>query len=130
MPYKNPNKRKEKQAEYSKKYYEANKNKIKTTTKNVKRTFNTKWKEYKSALSCTQCGENHPATLDFHHFIRDKSNHKVFKLVRNCNWTLLMEELKKCVVLCANCHRKHHHAEGYKKRKKKSAKKKPLNVLI
>lgn len=23
--------------------------------------------EHKSTLSCTQCGEDHPATLDFHH---------------------------------------------------------------
>jgi hypothetical protein len=123
MPYKDPEKAKKKQAEYSKKYYEKNKDKVKATTKATKRKFRTRWKEYKATLACTQCGENHPATLDFHHFIREKSNRKVFNLIHNQNWQDLMGEIKKCIVLCANCHRKHHHEE-HQQRKQKSVKKK------
>lgn len=109
--------------EYSKKYYEENKEKIKDSSDKARKRFKQKWAEFKSALSCTQCGEKHPATLDFHHVVRDKSNRKVFDLVRNYNWNSLMDEIDKCIVLCANCHRKHHADErvAAKKAKKKKA---------
>jgi predicted HNH restriction endonuclease len=50
----------------------------------------------------------------------------VHRLVANGTITKAREEIKKCVVLCANCHRKHHyeeHQEKLKARKKKAKKK-------
>src|SRR4051794_15336455 len=65
--------------------------------------------ELRSGLSCIECGENHPATLDFHH--RDPSQ-KGFTLSRattkSASRETLLVEIEKCDVLCANCHRKHH----------------------
>ena len=46
--------------------------------------------------------------FDFHH--KDKSN-KSFELSDNIeskNWDIVKQELDKCVMLCANCHRKQH----------------------
>lgn len=60
-------------------------------------------------LKCCKCGQNHPATLDFHH--RDPSTK-----VAEVSWLLgslkskesILEEIQKCDVYCANCHRIHH----------------------
>ena len=64
---------------------------------------------------CEKCGENHPATLDFHH-IKNKK-HGIGNLVNTNNLTnkiktLIKKEIKKCIVLCANCHRKLHWEEN------------------
>lgn len=80
-----------------------------------------KWKAFKSTLSCVQCGQNHPATLDFHHIERHPSNRKVNKLLTNKAYLQAMEETKRCMVLCSNCHRIHHHNERQEKKKEAEA---------
>ena len=53
---------------------------------------------------CIICDEKNTCALDFHHV---RSN-KAFDLgtgVNHFGTTKLMEEINKCVVLCANCHR-------------------------
>lgn len=118
----------EKQKEWSKKHYEENKKAYIKRADIKKKEKRKEWEEFKNTLSCTQCGETHPATLDFHHVIRDPSNRKVHRLIANGSIVKAMEEIKKCVVLCANCHRKHHYDEykgKVRKRKKKKGAKKP-----
>ena len=65
-------------------------------------------REYKKTLSCIQCGQNHPAVLDFHHVVRRPDNRKLRDLIATSTQNRILEELKKCVVLCSNCHRIHH----------------------
>lgn len=85
--------------------------------KEHKANLREQWQEYKATLMCTVCSESHPATLDFHHVVRDPTNRKLGKLLRNGAYKDAYEEIKKCVVLCANCHRKHHHQEREEKKK-------------
>lgn len=67
----------------------------------------------KSTLHCEQCGENRPWVLDFHH----KDGHKegrersIALMINNCSKEDILEEIKKCMVLCANCHRDVHHTQ-------------------
>jgi NAD-dependent dihydropyrimidine dehydrogenase PreA subunit len=58
--------------------------------------------------SCFDCGENFPYyVFEFHH--RDAaSKQDNFRRVRNRAWETVLEELAKCDLLCANCHRKRH----------------------
>lgn len=68
-----------------------------------------KWlMELKSKKSCEECGENRVLCLDFHH----KEKSKDFSIARGINRTYskrkILKELKKCIVLCANCHRIKH----------------------
>jgi hypothetical protein len=61
----------------------------------------------KQQLVCIRCGESESCCLDFHH--RDPSTKlgTVSNLYQKGRKAVL-EEIKKCDVLCANCHRKLH----------------------
>jgi hypothetical protein len=63
------------------------------------------WREYISKQRCATCGENHPATLDHHHLDPTQKRFTV-GAYRSRPWPTLLKEIAKCVVLCANCHRK------------------------
>jgi len=66
---------------------------------------------YKLKKGCAECGYNElPECLDFDHVDRTQ---KKFKLSRGFkySWKAIEEELSKCVVLCAMCHRKKTHRE-------------------
>lgn len=112
MPIKCPIKRKEKQREYSKKHYEKNKERMIAQIATNKKKMREQWELFKSRLRCVKCGENHPATLDFHHVVKDPLNKKIYKLTCNGAYRQAMEEIQaKCIVLCSNCHRVLHYEE-------------------
>lgn len=118
MPYKNPNDPKRKET-YSR-YYAKHGHKVKAATAKRRKESREAWQEFKKTLFCVQCGQNHPATLDFHHVIKDNKQ-IITNLVKNGQLKRAMEEVQKCIVLCANCHRIVHYDE---QKAKKSAKKK------
>lgn len=58
---------------------------------------------------CNDCsGAFHPCQFDFHHL---DPKHKEFNLSERISEEQAMEELKKCVLLCANCHRMRHYGD-------------------
>lgn len=60
---------------------------------------------------CSKCGYNkNYAALEFHH-IKDKSFNLDSRNISNTSMTKLLEELKKCILLCSNCHREHHYPD-------------------
>jgi hypothetical protein len=80
-----------------------------------KRKQQIEWfRSLKSKLRCERCGETHPSALDFHN--RDP-NQKEFGIAGMIRRTLSMKRIKaeidKCIVLCANCHRKLHYEEKF-----------------
>lgn len=108
---------KEKYNAYRRKYYQENKEAHKKIVNEVKNRYRKAWAEYKATLSCTKCGENHPATLDFHHVERHPDNQKVHKLIGAGSFRKAIAEARdRCIVLCANCHRKHHYEEELQKK--------------
>jgi len=128
VPYKDPEVKKLKHREYSRKHYELNKAVAIEKAKKQKKAFRTKWMEYKQSMCCTNCGFDHPAAIDFHHVNPSPDDKKLFALLRRNNFSAALEEVRKCVPLCANCHRIHHyneHAEKKKRKEKKQAKKNP-----
>ena len=62
--------------------------------------------EYKSERGCSRCEENHHAALVFHHTTDDKS-YNIARMAGKSKESI-KEEIDKCIVLCANCHRKEH----------------------
>ena len=107
-----PSKDVEKRKAIAKKYYLKHSAKVKAAVKIVNSRAKQRWKTYKASLSCVKCGEKHPATFDFHHVKRLPDNQKVNKLLSNKSYKKAIKEIEeRCIVLCANCHRKHHHDE-------------------
>ncbi len=59
--------------------------------------------EYKAAHKCTICGESRSYCLVFHH--RDPAAKKFdISLGRDKAFSAILSEVKKCDVICANCH--------------------------
>jgi hypothetical protein len=122
MPYKDPKVKQTKQKTYASTYYANNKEIVIAASRASAKAYKDQWRSFKATLLCVQCGQNHPATFDFHHVDSSTKEESVNKLIKNRAFKRAMEEVKKCVVLCANCHRIHHHNErANRKAKKKKA---------
>jgi hypothetical protein len=61
--------------------------------------------DYLSRNPCVTCGEGDPRVLDFDH-LRDKTDHVGTLIQDGYGLRRIQDEIKKCQVLCANCHRK------------------------
>lgn len=95
------------QKEYRRTHYLNNKKKYIEKASLWNKEFTKWWREYKSLLKCETCEENHPACLQFHHH-EDNKEECVAKFIANKQREKALEEVKKCIVLCANCHFKLH----------------------
>jgi len=62
-------------------------------------------RQIKRETGCRVCGESDPLALDFHHKPEEQ---KEINLSEARTWRKAQHEIKKCVVMCANCHRKCH----------------------
>ena len=72
-----------------------------------------KWfSNYKNELKCSRCPENHSATLEFHHRIKKEKESDIAQMLgEGFSIARILSEIKKCDVVCANCHRKIHFDE-------------------
>jgi len=106
MPNKDPKIQKENQ----RKHYLANKQKYLNAQQRKRQRAKEFIAEYKKDKAC-QCGENHPACLEFHH--RDEKTKESTIADAMYNWGVerIKKEVAKCDLLCANCHRKLHYEE-------------------
>jgi hypothetical protein len=77
---------------------------------NENRARHLQWfRNYKKDLECEECGEDHPATLHFHHLDSEEKEMAVGEMPhRGYSKERIKEEMEKCRVLCANCHIKEH----------------------
>lgn len=72
--------------------------------------------DYKKRKGCKYCSEKDALCLTFHH----RENNKAFWLGAgsNVSWKKVKEEVKKCEVVCENCHKKINvYGEKYMKKK-------------
>lgn len=65
------------------------------------------YKDVKSRCSCANCGEDRSAILTFHHRNPDEKEFPLARDNQRCPESLY-QEMKKCLVLCKNCHGVHH----------------------
>lgn len=88
-------------------WYKQNSNKHKENIKNNKEVLRVenreKILEYLSNHPCVDCGETDPIVLEFDH-VSDKKAEISSLMTRS--WKVILNEIAKCEVRCANCHRR------------------------
>jgi hypothetical protein len=100
-----PSKDKEKNAEYFRKWYENNKELQMQRVKDQQAKLTQEVADYKESNPCKDCGNFYPAcVMDFDH-ISDNKFKNVSSLVRRGSRKQVWEEVAKCELVCANCHR-------------------------
>ena len=112
MPLKDSARRKEYHAKYMKEvWYPKNKEKHISFVKRNKQQVKDFIEQYKKEHSCVDCGfqgREFPYVLDFDHLNRDAT--KKFNIGSWSHTVLsikaIREEIAKCELVCANCHRK------------------------
>jgi hypothetical protein len=55
---------------------------------------------------CVDCGESDIVVLDFDHVVGKKTANVSNLIQRGASWKRIESEIAKCVVRCANCHRR------------------------
>ena len=110
MPYKDAETKRQRHREYMRNvWYPANRQthlaRVHRNTEKLKEW----WNELKRTQGCAVCGECDPACLDWHHLDPTQKEVHPSDMVRR-GWARdrILTELAKCIVLCANCHRKTH----------------------
>jgi hypothetical protein len=95
-------------ADYHHEHYVANRARYIENTARRKRALaeerNAYLVEFFVTHPCTDCGETDPLVLEFDH-----QGDKCFNVsagVRDRNWQAVLDEIAKCEVVCANCHRR------------------------
>lgn len=105
MPYKDKDRQKKAQHES----YLRNKEKVISAQQVRRNQARFHLQKRKGESGCKECGERHIAVLVFHHRDPNEKEADSTKMI-NDKWLIqrIDEELEKCDVLCANCHRKLH----------------------
>ena len=63
--------------------------------------------------SCSLCGYNENiAALHFHHVNAEEKSFKLgMRILSNTRWESILDEVQKCILVCANCHAELHNKE-------------------
>jgi len=108
MPHKDPEIRKAYSKEYHRKRYLRYKESI--ITKGMERESRRRrhLNRYKKLKGCSHCGyDKNPIALDFHHVDKNDKRKGVAGMLSHSR-RKIFDEIRKCIILCANCHRIEH----------------------
>jgi hypothetical protein len=103
---------KECQKPFRKKWYEGDAHErhlqqVRDRKQEVRKVARTYVLAYLMTNPCTECGEDDPRVLEFHHRDEEEKYMDVSQLVAGgYSIGTIQAEINKCDVLCANCHRK------------------------
>jgi hypothetical protein len=95
-------------AAYKQEHYRANRKRYIEMAQRRKKVMAAERIEYLVAFlrqhPCVDCGESDPIVLEFDH-LRDKK-FGIAQGLRDRDWRSVLDEIAKCDVVCANCHRR------------------------
>lgn len=96
--------------EYLKEHYEKNKQYYIDKARNYCQKTRDWANGIKEISGCVRCGESDIACLDFHHTGDEKKDFTISKVI-GLGYSIdsIKKEIDKCIILCANCHRKLHY---------------------
>ncbi len=119
MPRKDPEAKKEYNRKWReanpealKKYYQTNKERFREHNKNNRKKSREYIQEAKKGKCCSRCGwSEHPCALDFHHTDPSTKHKDIAVMAQTYSIKQIQEEIDKCILVCANCHRILHHEQ-------------------
>ena len=88
-------------------YFKKNPEKIRELRAKQRERNRLAYEEFKASLCCEHCGMNDSDCLDFHHRDPTEKEATVASLAQRMG-PRFFAEVEKCIVVCANCHRKLH----------------------
>lgn len=95
-------------AEYGKKHYRENRQayiaRARKRNREIRDERTAFLLEYFHEHPCVDCGESDPVVLEFDH-LEDKE-FTISEGIRDRSWQSVLDEIAKCEVVCANCHRR------------------------
>lgn len=89
-------------------HYSLNKDTYKATARKSRKIRTSVFRNWKQTLQCQICACQDSECLDFHHIDSSKKEVMISSGLQEVSKQRLISELVKCVVVCANCHRKIH----------------------
>jgi len=104
MPYKD----REEQRKAQRKHYLENKDRFRARLYKRRQKNKEFVLEIQSKNGCIDCGESHPACLDFHHRNPEEKEIEIAIAIEDWSLERLKKEIVKYEILCSNCHRKRH----------------------
>jgi len=73
--------------------------------KDIRASYTKRLRGIKEQSGCVDCKENYPHfMLQFDHLPQYEKVDLVINIARRYSWDRALEEIKKCEVVCANCH--------------------------
>jgi len=109
MAYKDPEDQKKASAAHYQKHKKQYKSRVAKRNKHQRQTNREFVARVKRMMCCVDCGEQDPIVLEFDH-VRGKKKRNLADMANQsyCINTI-KEEMRKCDIRCANCHRKKTH---------------------
>ena len=104
-------------AEHYKKYGHLYRERARKRREIIKKDPRDKLAQYMTNRACVICEESDPRVLDFDHINPETKSFGISRAITTAvRWDLIIVEIEKCQILCANCHRKkpHHIKSGIK----------------
>ncbi len=93
--------------EHYRKYHDEYLVRAKLYREKIRKEYRDGMTEYLRDKSCEVCGESDTVVLEFDHIDRTTKSFGVSQAVRlGRRWNLVLEEIKKCRIVCANCHKR------------------------
>lgn len=87
-------------------HYERNKERYIAQARAKKIELTDRLRAMKEASPCEDCNEFYPAVcMDYDHRDGESKVNCVSRLINNCCWQKVLDEIEKCDLVCANCHR-------------------------
>jgi hypothetical protein len=115
MAFKDAEERRAYFREYNKGWYRRHKKRLLEKRRQRNEKLRQWLRQYKSKLVCMECGESHPACLQFHHRDRVGKSFNIGSIIGRTDISLqrILKEIDKCDVLCGNCHAIYHWKETH-----------------
>lgn len=106
VPIKDPQKRREYQRRYQAAHYKKKSEYYKTKAKEKQSLLKTISKELREENPCIDCGQFYPHyVMDFDHLPGSEKLMDPARLYKTGSISKFLQEIDKCEIVCANCHR-------------------------